>query len=834
MDASRQRDDGPVLVSLSGLPPQATRLSISLVLPVCNAEKHLARMLRAADEALSTVTSDYEIVVVDGGSTDGTLTVVAAMATLYPALRVLPAATMAGYGTQLRAGIEAAGKEYVALAGLNATLEPQDLARLVLLGPHCGIACGAHIDRQDGWLRRTASRTYSIVTDALLGTNVRDCEGALKLARRETLLALPSTSGSQFIHAELLATARLAGLSVVEVDVAPRKYASVENKISLPSVVASLTETVRFWWTRVMFPGADQVTSPDASASVIRPWHVWLLMAAAALVLFTRLTFPLIEPDEARYALISVGMLDSGELLVPRREGSFYLDKPPLLYWLTVASFWALGVHDYAARTVTALAGVGTLVSTYCIGRHLVGRRGALLGSLMLVLSLGFLLASRFLIMDGLLTLFTTISLLSMYTATQGPRLRRGWWLLAAVSCGFGVMTKGPVALVLTLPPWIVSRWLVRKGIAGLSASTSAEASNAGAAVRLRDWLWYGAGVVAVALPWFIAVTIREPGFLKYFFWEHHVMRFTTNMIHVEPWWFYIPALAIGMFPSSILLPVLAVYLFRRSTTLAVCRTPAQGFLLLSAAWTVGFFSLATGKLAPYILPAIPMISLLIGAMLDRAVLGDINDKFMARMKRWIPFHGTRTALLAGMVLGVVDFVLDRGESDQWAESSILVFGSAVLYWYVSRRSFAERPARWMFAAGVPLAVLAIGIADIYPTIATKRSLAAQVEAVRRELGDADTPIICFGRYEDSLIFYNRERGVRQFNIDQTDEVGEICEAHPRVLVLSQDIYIPQLREKLPDVVIEEQADSRGKLYIASTSNVARKVTSGPPGESRR
>ena len=57
-------------------------------------------------------------------------------------------------------------------------------------------------------------------------------------------------------------------------------------------------------------------------------------------VSFARLSFPLIEPDEARYALIAASMLDSGDLLVPQREGSYYLDKPPLLYWLTVASFW--------------------------------------------------------------------------------------------------------------------------------------------------------------------------------------------------------------------------------------------------------------------------------------------------------------------------------------------------------------------------------------------------------------------------------------------------------------------------------------------------------------
>ena len=92
--------------------------------------------------------------------------------------------------------------------------------------------------------------------------------------------------------------------------------------------------------------------------------------------MFTRLTFPLIEPDEARYALIAASMIDSGDLLVPQREGSWYLDKPPLLYWMTVASFWAFGVHDYSARTVTALAGLGTLLTTYFAGRHMIGRCG--------------------------------------------------------------------------------------------------------------------------------------------------------------------------------------------------------------------------------------------------------------------------------------------------------------------------------------------------------------------------------------------------------------------------------------------------------------------------
>ena len=282
----------------------------------------------------------------------------------------------------------------------------------------------------------------------------------------------------------------------------------------------------------------------------------------------------------------------------------------------------------------------------------------------MLLLSLGFVLASRFLIMDGLLTLFTTVTILGMYLATQQGEMRRGWWMLAAVSCGLGVMTKGPIALVLTLPPWVVARWLAHEG----------------APVRMRDWLSFAGGITVVALPWFIAVSIREPRFLKYFFWEHHIVRYTTNMIHVEPWWFYIPVLAIGMFPACFLLPVLAVYVCRRTKTVAQCRSRSQGYLLLSALWTIGFFSIGTGKLATYILPALPMLCLLLGAMLDRAVLANNDDKFIARMRRWIPFHGTRVALLAGIVLGIVDFIIDGGEPDQWIECALLVFGSAGSY----------------------------------------------------------------------------------------------------------------------------------------------------------
>jgi len=187
------------------------------------------------------------------------------------------------------------------------------------------------------------------------------------------------------------------------------------------------------------------------------------------------------------------------------------------------------------------------------------------------------------------------------------------------------------------------------------------------------------------------------------------------------------------------------------------------------------------------------------------------------------------------MILGIADLIIDGTAPPQWVESIALIVGAAVLYWYVSRRSFAERPARWIVAAAVPLAVLAIGLIDIYPTIATKRSLATQIADYRQQAGHEQTPIVCFGRYEDSLIFYNRDTKVLLFNTDHIVQLSDYLRDNPRVLVVTQEEYVPDLRNHLPPgVSLEVQAPSRGKIYVAARETATPQISSGLPSESRR
>src|SRR5262249_32738243 len=96
-----------------------------------------------------------------------------------------------------------------------------------------------------------------------------------------------------------------------------------------PSLIAWIPQL----WSQVLFPGK---TAVDAS---VRWLSVLVLLVVPGVLLYPCLSFHLFEPDEGRYAEIAREMLARGEWVVPYLQGEPYLDKPPLLYWLTMASF---------------------------------------------------------------------------------------------------------------------------------------------------------------------------------------------------------------------------------------------------------------------------------------------------------------------------------------------------------------------------------------------------------------------------------------------------------------------------------------------------------------
>ena len=361
-----------------------------------------------------------------------------------------------------------------------------------------------------------------------------------------------------------------------------------------PALPRSLAACLPFLWSRVLFPGR-------ASSESDWRWRSLLfLLIIPGTLLYPCMSFHLFEPDEGRYAQIPREMLDEGEWLVPILQGQPYLDKPPLFYWLVMASYMLLGAQEWSARLMPALAIHGCVLLTYFLGRRSLGERAAWWGALALALSPAFVGMGRLLVLDGVLAFFVTLSIFCCFEAVRGWRLRRGWWLMAALACGLGILTKGPVALVLLLPPV----WLYRR------------LNSSAAPITWRALAEFIGVLVLVTAPWYLAMCVRLPGFAGYFLWEHNVVRFTMPFDHGRPIWFYGPIVLAGLLPGALLLLPFLRFLGSGREEVSRHRCAELGFMILAGGWCVLFFSLSGCKLPTYVLPSFPFLALALGHFL--------------------------------------------------------------------------------------------------------------------------------------------------------------------------------------------------------------------------
>jgi 4-amino-4-deoxy-L-arabinose transferase-like glycosyltransferase len=356
----------------------------------------------------------------------------------------------------------------------------------------------------------------------------------------------------------------------------------------------SLFDWVRQLWGTFLFPGRQ--TLPTA----VRRTSLAILIALPAMLLYPTLDFHLLEPDEGRYAQIPREMITTGDWVVPHLQGKPYLDKPPLLYWLIALSYTLFGVSEESARLIPALAIHATILAVYLLGRRSLGERTAFWGALLLAIAPGFLGMGRLLILDGLLTLFVTLAIFCTYEAIRNPAFDRRWWYIAALAAGLGVLTKGPISLLLLAPPvWVYRRLCAER-----------------CEIRKRDIAGFLAVVAAINIPWYVGIFLREPVFLRYFFWEHNVMRFIKPFDHLQPFWYYLPILLGGLMPGTVMLYGFAKHI--ASGEPMQSRTPALGFFLLCGLFCVAFFSASGCKLPTYILPAFPCLLLAFGDYIAR------------------------------------------------------------------------------------------------------------------------------------------------------------------------------------------------------------------------
>jgi dolichol-phosphate mannosyltransferase len=791
------------------------RPRLSLVLPAFNEEAGIRRAVAEADDALARLAADYEILVVDDGSRDATAAAVEEMSASRPAVRLLRHATNRGYGAALHTGFEAARFDLVAFTDADCQFHLDDLARLLPLTATHPLVAGYREDRQDSWRRCTLSRGYNLLVRTLLGTRVRDCDCALKVFRRDALARLLPEANGFFVNTEMLTRARQLGYDVAEVGVRHRPRLSGRSTVSLCEVPRVLGELLPFWWSRVLFPGAVAEPRPSGSGESHRSLTLAaltngiILFAVAALLFFGQLRAPLLEPQEPRYAEIPRQMLDEGRLVTPVLHGQPYLDKPPLLYWLVMGSYKLFGVHDRSARLVPGFVGVFTVLATWWWGRRTLGERAGFWGALMLCLSARFVYLERMLTMDGALCLCVTVALAAAHRALQSPPGRRPglWWFVSATACGFGLLAKGPVALVLVAPPILAYRWLDPR---------CPRFTGRGTALYL-------AVMLAVAGPWYVALIAQEPGFAWSFFWTHNVVRFVAPFDHQEPFWFHLPGLLFGMLPWTLLLPGLVRFMARRSARTAARRPPALGFCLLAFLWGVAFFSASGCKRATYILPALPPLALALGCYLDVVLLRTKLQPFWAlreRRRGSLAFPAALTALALGLGVALAATFAKLITP----ATSLALAGAALLLAAVV--VFAGRAVTWAATAAATFTVLLAGLHVLLPAYNQQFALRKELWTHAELAPTRRLRVVCYPQRYDSVSYYLPNADVRVYTADQKRQLLRDLRRGDTLLLVKSGRVLQQLLDEWPEGV---EFVSRGKQGAITVGWV--RVRDVPPTE---
>ena len=310
----------------------------------------------------------------------------------------------------------------------------------------------------------------------------------------------------------------------------------------------------------------------------------------------------LANPDEGRYAEIAREMVVSGDWVTPRLNGFKYFEKPPLQYWATAMAYRLFGEHEWTARLWTALTGALSALAIFYAGGRLFGREAGFYAALVLLSSFLFIPAGHINTLDMGVTCFMTLGLTGFLLAqlrTVSSREARGWMHVSWVSLGLSLLSKGLIGIVLPGAALVIYSFLQRD-------------------VRLWTRLHLRSGIplmLLIAAPWYVAVSLKNPEFARFFFVHEHLERFLTDAHgRSHPWWSYIPIVLVGALPWVGLLPGALARAWAPQDTEKSFQP--RRFLVIWVAFIFLFFSVSHSKLPFYVLPIFPALALLIGKRL--------------------------------------------------------------------------------------------------------------------------------------------------------------------------------------------------------------------------
>lgn len=225
-----------------------TPRSVSFVLPMFNEADNIESTIRRAAELAAQISDDYEIVVADDASTDGSGGLVDRIAAKDPRVKSIHLKINSKFGGALKCGLMAATKDVVIYTDSDFPAREEDIKKALNLLDEADVVTAYSLVTKDLSPKRVViSRVYNFLVQLLFGFHLKDINSGLKIYKREVLEGLKLRSKSPFIDVEIFAEALRRGFRIKQYGLIFELRAKGSSTISRPSVVA------RTFWDMIAY-----------------------------------------------------------------------------------------------------------------------------------------------------------------------------------------------------------------------------------------------------------------------------------------------------------------------------------------------------------------------------------------------------------------------------------------------------------------------------------------------------------------------------------------------------------------------------------------------------
>jgi len=393
---------------------------------------------------------------------------------------------------------------------------------------------------------------------------------------------------------------------------------------------------------------SELVFVPDSPTARVRYLSLAIIFVLWGAIYFAGIFSPaLLDDVDTIHAEAAREMVQRHDWVTLYTDGVRYLEKAPLMYWSTAASYKLFGVSEWSTRLPLMISVLALLLVTYVLGDRAYGERAGFYAAVVLGTSLGPYIFTRFQIPDIVVGLWMALSaLFFLISIEQETPSRWVCWGFAA-TCALNVLTKSLIGLVFPFGA-IFFYLLVTRNLRHI--------------LKLR---LVSSTIVflAIAAPWHVLAALRNPpqgaakGFLWFYFVNEQFLRYVGK--RVPPGYDTVPLLIfwgltiLWLAPWMIFLPQSLRELplrLRELRSQLTRRQQAGLFFFIWAIVVIGFFTFSTRQ-EYYTLPAIPALALLVGAWLAKEAASPESESRGSRISSWVLFAIVVLGSVAGIAL---------------------------------------------------------------------------------------------------------------------------------------------------------------------------------------